>query len=310
MQILLEITLPVFGAIFIGWLACRLGAFGRDASELLNRFVYYISFPALLFVVIARTPVERIFYWPFLLAWGGGQAIIYALTVAVSLALWRERAVDVAVRSMNTTCASTAFLGVPLAVAAFGQEAALPAIMATTVIVVVYISLTILVIEAVGNSHRSATQALRTVGISLAKNPLMMSVVAGALVAAFTSLPKPIERLSELLGAAAIPASLVAIGAFLAGQSIRATWAGISVATAIKLAAHPLATWALVEWVFDVEPVWAKTAILLAALPPATTCFVIAQRYNVLVTETSGTIWISTIVSVASVSAILFWLGV
>lgn len=309
MDVLISTTLPVFGSILVGYLTSYFGILGQQSGEAINRFVYYVAFPSLLFVVVARTPLEEIFYWPFLSVWVGSLGVTYVITAVISFVFYRDGVGNLAVRSMNTTCSSTAFMGVPLVVTAFGNEAALPAILATIVIVTVFVSITILLIEADSVSKNGAKNTFRAIGVSLAKNPLMISVVLGVLVTTFGSLPKSIEKLGDVLGSAAIPCSLVSIGIFIAGQSVRGMLKGVTVPTVIKLTIHPLITWFLIHWVIELKPMWAATALLLSALPPATTCFVIAQRHQVLVLETSGTIWLSTLISVATVSAVLGFVG-
>jgi len=244
-----------------------------------------------------------------LLAWMSSLGVTYAITAALSFIFYRDRLANIAVRSMNTTCSSTAFMGVPLVVTAFGKAAALPAILATTIIVTVFVSITILLIEADRNAKNGSKSTISDIGFSLAKNPLMISVVLGVLLAIFGSLPKPLEKLCDLLGSAAIPCSLVGIGVFVAGQSVRGTLNGVTIPVFVKLLIHPLVTWLLIRWFFELEPMWAAATILLSALPPATTCFVIAQRHQVLVSETSGTIWMSTLISIITVSVLLAVLG-
>ncbi len=68
---------------------------------------------------------------------------------------------------------------------------------------------------------------------------------------------------------------------------------------------HPLLTAGLALWVFDLEPFWAASAILLAALPTGALTFVVASRYGIHVERTSSAILVSTILSVITVSALL-----
>ncbi len=68
--------------------------------------------------------------------------------------------------------------------------------------------------------------------------------------------------------------------------------------------------WGIVRWIIRLDPTWAAGAVLLAALPPATSCFVIATEYDILVAETSGAIWMSTVLSTVTVVTVLFFMGV
>jgi predicted permease len=180
-------------------------------------------------------------------------------------------------------------MGIPLSIYAFGKDAALPAILATTIIVTVFFSITLLMIEAGRGSQADGKPTVRSIAISLSKNPLMLSVVAGAVASALQiTLPVPVVRFCEVLGGAAIPCSLVAMGVFIARYSVAQTLRGVGIPVFIKLVVHPLLTWVLVSMVFNLQPFWAQATILLAALPTATSCFVIAQHYNVISAESSG----------------------
>ncbi|HEY0526000.1 MAG TPA: AEC family transporter [Stellaceae bacterium] len=312
-------TFPVFGLILCGYLFARNGVLGRQFAEPFNRFVYFLAFPALLFVVVARTPPQKILYWPFLFAWTGSLAITFVITAVVSALLFRDRLARTAVRCMDGTCASTAFMGVPLAVAAFGKEAALQAILSTA-IVVVTISVTVMLIEldykllsrrhdgggAVVGTAAAITAIVREIGLSLLKNPLMVAVFAGAVLAfADVPLPMAIQRFCDLVGAAAVPVSLFAMGLFTFGQSVQQNTTEISVLTVIKLIVHPAVAWFLIVAFFPMDPVWARTTLLLAALPPASTCFVVAQRFDAYAGETSAMTLVSTVISIATISILL-----
>lgn len=310
MSVLLDTTLPVFGTILAGYILARMKILPRESADYFNRFVYFFSFPALLLGFVSKTPPEKILYWPFVFAWTGGLLVAFALTALVSMLLYRDQLADLAMRCMNTTCASTAFMGIPLAAAAFGKEAALPAILSTTILAIVIVSLTVLLIEIGRSAKSGSTHVVRDIALSLAKNPLMLAVVAGALVA-FTlhGLPSPLQRLCDLAGGAAIPCSLVSIGLFIYGQKLNANLGEIGVLSVLKLVVHPLITWLLIVKFFPLDPVWGRATILMAALPPASTCFVIAKRYDAYVAQTSAMAVLTTVVSVFTISVLLLLIG-
>lgn len=75
--------------------------------------------------------------------------------------------------------------------------------------------------------------------------------------------------------------------------------------TLFKLLVHPLAIWFATTRIFDVDPLWATTATLAAALPVAANVFIVARQYDTYVERVSGAILVSTTVSVITVSALL-----
>jgi predicted permease len=77
---------------------------------------------------------------------------------------------------------------------------------------------------------------------------------------------------------------------------------------ALKLIVHPLAVWALATLVFDVPPLWAKVAIVVAAMPVGVNVYLFGVRYDAGQPESATAILLSSILSVATLSAVLVWL--
>ena len=73
-----------------------------------------------------------------------------------------------------------------------------------------------------------------------------------------------------------------------------------------KLILHPVLMYLVLSFVGNFDPVWVQTAVLLAALPTATNVFVIGQQYGVWQERASATILITTVLSVATVTMLLY----
>ena len=87
MEPVFNVVLPVFAIILTGYACGRFGVLGPASSEAINKFVYFVALPVLLFHSTARVDPAEIFNWPFLAAFGAGSivttiaAIIFARTV-------------------------------------------------------------------------------------------------------------------------------------------------------------------------------------------------------------------------------------
>lgn len=306
MNALLNVSLPVFGLIFCGYLSAKFRILGPQSSEALNSFVYYFALPALLFIFVARAPVERIFYLPFLSAWGGGLAITFIVMLIVARFVYRDGLGVMTLRAMNSIFANTGYMGIPLVMTAYGEAAALPAIMATVTMSVVFVPLIIILLEIEKRGDTEPSAIVRGVAEALVKNPIVIPVAAGVTVSmSEIFIPNPVGSFADLLGNAAGPCALFAMGMFAAGQSLRSGLGETSVMTGAKLIVHPLVTWVLVTQVFEMDHLWAVVTVIVAALPTGATCFVLAQRYGVFVARTSSVTLASTLLSVVTVSAIL-----
>ena len=138
----------------------------------------------------------------------------------------------------------------------------------------------------------------------MGRSPILQAVVLGMLVSGFSvSLPDPVVRFLDLLASAAGPCALFAIGHFLSDQGLPRRWGEVGVATLGKVVLQPALAFGLLAFTPGMDPMWMKSALLLAALPSAANCFVLAKDYDRFVAGASATILLSTIASVVAAAA-------
>ena len=327
MEIVLNVVTPVFGIIVSGWIAGRVGLLGRDGSTALNQFVYWFSLPAVLFLSLAAAPMEDIFNAPFLMAFMSGLVSAYIIALVSGWVLYRRRERQSAeaaedgtpdgtagqkasMMALNASFSNTGYMGIPLFIALVGSSHLAPVIVATVIMSAVMVAVAIIMLEALGASHETPLVMIRGIGRALVTNPLIVSSVAG-LLAAYFQIPvaEPIQRFGDILGAAAGPCALFAIGLFLAGQRLTDGLGDALWISSLKLILQPLITWLLIDAFFPMDPYWRAAAIVLAALPTGGLTFVMASRYNVSVGDTSAAILISTLISIVTLSVILLSLA-
>ena len=304
MEPVFNVVLPVFGIILSGYACGRFKLLGPASSEALNKFVYFVALPVLLFHAMARVHPDEILNWPFLGAFAGGSFIVTFVGILFARWVFKTRLSEQAMFGMVTIFGNTGYMGIPLSIVAFGDAGALPAIVATVFQTVIMIPIYAVMIEADLRGERGLTAAI-AVAKSLTRNPLLVSSVAG-LAWSFggLKLPVPVDTFCGILSGAAGPAALFAIGSFLVGKSLTQGLSEITAVTVFKLLVHPAVTWLLFAYVFEVEPLWQAVGLLMAALPAGALCFVVAQNYNVYVQRTSAAILISTIAAVLTLSAL------
>lgn len=310
MEPVLNVVLPVYAILAAGWAAGRFGPFGPAATGVLNDFVYWIAFPALIFKAMATAPIAAIFDMPFLMAYSAGVFGTFAVSYVVGLLVFRSRPAALAIQAMCVVFANTGFMGVPLLPTAFGEAALLPALLLTVYnaafIIVIFVVIIELDLRADDPPLRIVARVLRSVLL----NPLVLAALAGvAWSMSGLMLPAPIRTFSDILGAAAAPAALVAMGLFLVGKPLRAGLGEVGWLVALKLLLQP----ALVAWIalgpLALGTLQANAAILSAALPTGSLVFVIAYRYRLYVERSTSVILISTGLSCVTLSALLLLLG-
>lgn len=302
----LAIVLPIFALIFAGWGARRIGVLGPHATSELNRFVVHLALPALLFDIVANAHWSEIWRPDFVAAFGLGATLVFVATLALRLRGPRTLA-DATIDGLNAAYPNTGYLGFPLALAALGPAALAPTLIATLITACVLFGVALILIEIGVQTERRPLRMAAKVAAALARNPLLIAPVLGALCLAFGWIPPaPVERFLNLLGAAASPCALVALGLFLAEKRGAQQDSGrIALLTVLKLVAQPAITWLLAVRVFHLSPALTHAAVLLAALPTGTGPFMVAELYGRQAGITSRVVLASTIVSVATLTAYL-----
>ncbi|WP_414462235.1 AEC family transporter [Hyphomicrobium sp. B1] len=301
------VVLPIFALVLAGWLARRIGVLGPNATTELNRFVVYLALPALLFDITSHAHWSDLWQPGFIAVFGISTLLIFTVTVAARLRSPRHLA-DAAIDGLNAGYANTAYMGFPITLAVLGQQALAPTTIASIITVCVVFAIAIVLIEVGLQSEARALHLARKVGLSLMRNPLLVAPALGALFpASGLTVPVPVETFLKMLGGAASPCALVALGLFLAAKTEQE--ADVTRSTAmlvgLKLVLHPIIAWVLASMVFHLSPTLTRTVVLLAALPTGTGPFMLAEFYAREAAVTSRVILVSTMISVLTVSAYL-----
>lgn len=302
--------LPVFLIVLSGFGAGRAGVLGPDGATILNRFVVWIALPCLLFDVVATTDWHTY--------WNPGFAAVSLIgsfaVFAIGLVIGRMRGLSIAdmgVDGLNASYCNAVYIGLPLLTLTLGPAVRPHIIVAAGfTLTALFVAGVILIEAGRSHGHGMAGAALHIVK-GMARNPVIVSPLAGLIWWwSGLALPAPIHGFLTMLGTAASPAALVAVGLFLAQRPIVHAIGNPNVLalSLVKLVVHPAITAWLAWKVFMLPADIAATAIAVAALPTGTGPFMIAEFYARDGKVTSGTIMVSTIASVATIAGVLLLL--
>jgi len=307
MHAILTVAFPVFALIGIGWLGGRLRLLGENGTAALNGFVTWFALPAMLFAALAQVKLHEIVNLSFALVFGGSMLLTYLAGMLAARLVARAGLAHMSLHGLAAAFGNVGYMGIPLCIAAFGPQGALPATLAVVLGAAGLLTLALVVVEFGGdNPPASRAAALARVARSVGRSPIVQAVVLGMLVSAFAiPIAAPIQRFLDLLASAAGPCALFAIGHFLSDQGVPREWREVGWATFGKVVLQPAIALALLMVAPPMDDMWAKSALLLAALPSAANCFVLAKEYNRFVAGASATILLSTIASVFTVSALV-----
>lgn len=300
-------TLPFFALIGLGWWAGRIRFFPDAATEWLTRFVFFFALSAMLFRFAAELSLAKIFDPAFCVAYLIGSVAVYALVFAVAK-LRRVTVAEAAIEAQCGVIGNTGFLGVPLMIALLGPMAAGPMLMVLTIDLIVFSSLITFIITA-SKEGSLGWGIVQRLALGLVKNPMIVSMAAGlAWSATGWPLPGPAVDFLTLLGAAATPCALFAIGASLASRTAERLEVALWLSFA-KLVLHPAAVAIAALILIPVEPKAAGVMIAAAALPVAGNVYMLARHFGVAPQRVSASILISTAFSILTVTLVIGWIS-
>lgn len=298
---------PLFALIALGYISGRLRKIPVQGLAWLNFFVVYVSLPALFFLLLSKTPIEQFFHFDFLIRTTLATFVIFLACFLIARLLRRESIGVSTIQGFSGAYGNIGYLGPPIAIAAFGPEAAVPVALIFCLDNTMHFTVAPLLM-AVGNDEKTGRLRLvANIVRNIATHPFILATVAGMLGAWFQYVPPvPIETVLEMLSSAAAPCALFAMGVTAAMRPLKRIPVELAYLVPVKLIIHPLLMYLMVSNLAHVPAHWLYSAVLLAALPSATNVFVLAQQYEVWVERALSTVIISTLLSMVTVTTVIY----
>jgi predicted permease len=311
MQAIFNVAVPIFGVILTGYLAGKWRILGGEATAALNAFVSYFALPILFFGTLARTPVDTVLDPSLMAGFGlvvGATFLVGMLSTRLAV---RGGLAKMSLQGIAASWGNVGYMGVPLCLAAFGEAGLPPAMLTVIVTAVIAMVFGVMLIELEVAAGHGPILTFFNAAWNVARNPLPVSIAAGIAYSGLAlPLPTPVEKWMDLLGGAAAPCALFAIGLFLSDKSVRSGLAEAGLATIIKLLLQPLLAACVLPFFVDLKSVPGQVALLMASLPTAANAFVLAKQFEVHVEQNTASVLLSTGFSVVTISALLVWLRV
>jgi malonate transporter and related proteins len=293
------LSLPIFAAVGLGWVAVKMRLMPLGGTEALGAFSFRFALPALVFRLIAGGPIGQSFNPRFFAGYLASGILIFALVVCGSRLLQRQGAAAASARATTATVSNLGFLGPPIILTFFGDRGAGPLAMAIVCEVMVLMSVGAVIMASADEASSVSSLILR----SVVYNPVIIAILAGGAVAASgVPLPATLGSFLSFLGASAAPTALFAVGGALARLRIDCTTVYTAATISlVKLVIYPLTVWYVLAYALRLEPFWIGAGVLIASLPSAGSNYALAQHYGVDTDRVSAAIAVSTIISVVSV---------
>ncbi|WP_417218240.1 AEC family transporter [Arthrobacter sp.] len=270
--------------------------------------IYYITNPALMFVLLAETDLGAVVgvYTPIALLTAAVAGGCFAL---VGRFVLRRGARQTAVGAMGSSYVNAGNIGLPIALYAVGSSTPVVSVLLAQLLVIAPVYLAVFswcgrgTAEPPGGHPGWAAGILRSF-----TNPVTVATAAGALVALTGWHPPAILWTPvEMLGHASIPLLLVLFGMGLHGQkplTDRAVRPDVVLSLAVKLVFMPAVAWVIGHLVFGVTGTALFGVVVMAALPTAQNVYLFASQFRMPVTAARDVIFLSSMLSLPVIGVI------
>jgi len=300
---------PVFAIVAIGYLCVRFKLLSIDVADSLAAFVFNVALPAYLFRSIVRwgIPKDLTNYWELLGAYYLGALAILLLAMVISRYAFSGTQTEQSMFGVGASHSNILMMGFPVALYVMGAKLTLPILLiVATHGVIMAVMLGIVLRVRMGKGGEVFTAIGQTL-LDHIKNPILIALIAGLVYAALggPKIVKEVDTILRLLGRAAVPCALFAMGGMLVRYRIQGSLATPLAICTIKLAAFPAIVWLLAKYLFAVPSSWTMAVMILAAMPTSFNMHKLMKRSESGSAAAGSAIVLSTILSAVAVTVIL-----
>ena len=300
---------PIFLIIALGMLLRAKRFLSDDLVKGLNRLVYWVGLPTLLFYKIATSSHD--------LQTAGRTylVVILGMFACLLVAMIAAFITRVPFSSLGTFCqgayrGNLAYIGLVVLVYSFAsspppqrQQAETIGALVLGMIVPVYniLSVTVLLISR----HNMGRGVIKKIAKGILTNPLLISSVAGILYSLTGSqLPVAFDRTFAAIGNMALPLALLGIGATLITEKVQGHITPAIISSLIKTAIAPIAGFFIAK-MLCLTPDETRIALIFLACPTAIASYTLTTEIGGNPKLAAAIVVISTIFAIVSLSAVL-----
>ncbi len=275
----LNLTIPMFSLIGIGFLLKSIDFISEKDGRILSKFAFYILLPPLMFSSIIAGNASNSLNLNFVVRYEIVTLFIFFITFLLG-SLLNLKAMERGIFGLNAAYPNYGYIGVPLCILAFGSEAGIP--LALILLADTFVLLSTLIFYSIAENRQTNLKLLgKEIITRFFYNPLMLSVIFAFLfsflkIELFTA----IETTITLIASSATAVALIALGVSLNVNSLSNQKSVLVFIALIKLILHPVLIFFIFYYSQNIDPIWIKTAIVCSSLPVAANVFVLASYYK------------------------------
>lgn len=306
MSALIDVILPVFLVIGIGYAATRTGYFSTSGVDGLMRFSQNFAIPILLFRAISTLDLGASFDPRLLASFYAGATICFVIGIFGARLIFKRDWEDSIVIGFCCLFSNSVLLGLPITERAYGTDA----LQGNYAIIALHApfcyGLGITVMEITRNRSQSVITMVRATLRAMFRNALIAGIALGFIVnISGLALPAPITDGLDLMIRAALPAALFALGGVLVQYRPEGDLKAIAMVCIIALLVHPALVWSF-GTALSVPTDAFRSGVVTAAMGPGFNAYIFANMYGRAKRVAASSVLLAT---GASILTIWVWLG-
>lgn len=306
MLAILNLVLPIFMVIGIGYFAVSRHIFSQTAVRGMGRFVVTFALPALIFQAIISQPIADIMNPTYFLGYAGGS--LCSFIIGFSLAkIRRQTAVASVVNALGQSTSNTGFIGYPLLFTLIGEKAGIFFSLNVLVENLIILPLFLILGDSFAAKGGNRWQLFQTIIKNLFKNPIIIAMLAGlscAILGIGDDLPAAFKKVVNMLANAGGAIALFVIGGSLVGLKIRGSMPDIIQITLGKLILMPLCAFVIL-YLLGARGEILFAGVLLSGSPMASMFPMMGARYGHQ-RRAAAALLASTLLSLFTISSIIY----
>jgi len=265
--------IPIFLLIMLGYGLKWLDFLGTAFWPALEKLTYFLLFPALLISSLATAPLQTLTVAPLIAALIIAMGVMAALTWSLRGLFGSDGAAFSSV--FQGSVRFNTYVGLAVAAALYPTQGLTLAALAVAVLIPLVNVLCVLVLSHSASPHPTSW---RTIGVAMGQNPLILACLVGvALNLSTLPIPSAIHHTISLLGRAALPLGLLAVGAALQFNILHGQLTALVISSGLKLVIFPLLTGSVCGFL-QVDTAATVIAVLFSALPTAPSAYMLARQ--------------------------------
>lgn len=305
---ILQVILPVFLLILMGYAATSAKFFTDTQAKIVMRFAVTFLVPCLLFKGIYQLDIGSVFKISILTSYYLPVLINFFITIATAVFLFKRDFSESISIGFSIIFSNSVLMGLATVELAFDDLAMETAVAVVAINAPFCYLLGTLFMEASRSNNFSLVSTFVSTMKQLLSNPLTIGIILG-FIANLTGLKLPVfaEIAIFKMAAAAVPVALFGLGAVLVSYKIASQMPQVSFTCFIKLILHPLLAFVTAKYIFDLPNEIIQPIVILAAMPSGINSYVFASMYDKATGNAASTIIFSTLLSVITITV---WLSV